>query len=121
MTIQVQPSPSGRIVVVRLIGDHDISTAPEVRRALHELPPTPLIVLDLAGTTFIDSTILGVFVAAWKRVSSRGGRITAINATGPVAKVLSITKLDDVLILPGTADGQIDAELQELVNPSEVS
>jgi anti-sigma B factor antagonist len=120
MPVEVQPSPSGRVVVVRLVGEHDISTAPEVRRALNAASSAPLVVLDLGPTTFLDSTILGVFVAAWKRVRVRGGRITAVNAHHQVAQVLSITKLDTMLVLSGTQDSPLDEELRALLGPTEV-
>lgn len=121
MTVEVRHSPTGQVVVVSLIGEHDISTAPEVRRALAEVTGVAVIVVDLGPTTFLDSTILGVLMSTLKQVRVRGGRLCAVNAAGPVAKVLRMTQLDTVLQLTSTDDSPLGLELRDLLRPTEIS
>ena len=113
MTIQVLASPSGRVAVLQLLGEHDVATAPEVRLALQR-SDAQLVALDLEGTTFLDSTVLGVVVSAWKRFRADGRQLVTVNARGPVAKVLVLTKLDEILTA-APRDPVLDAELLALL------
>jgi len=51
------------VAVVTLVGEHDLSTAPDVGRALRQ-PRSAGLVVDLSQTTFLDSSILGVLLTA---------------------------------------------------------
>ena len=113
MTIQVLTSPSGGVTVLQLLGEHDVATASEVRLALQR-SHAQLVALDLAGTTFLDSTVLGVVVSAWKRFRADGRQLVAVNARGQVAKVLVLTKLDEILAA-GPRDPALDTELLALL------
>jgi anti-sigma B factor antagonist len=59
-------SESGDAIVVALVGELDLYNAPAVREALLDAARrTPRrLVVDLSEVTFIDSTVLGVFVEA---------------------------------------------------------
>jgi anti-anti-sigma factor len=98
-------SPSGRVVVLTLQGDHDIGTAEELRQALIDSIGLGLTVVDLRGCTFIDSTVLGVIASAARRASSQSAELVLINATGIVAKALSITGMSHVLRWSHVQDG----------------
>jgi anti-anti-sigma factor len=99
VTLHLEHSPSGRVSVLRLEGEHDITTAHEIRRALVEVPDREdlLVVVDLAPCTFLDSTVIGILVAAGKRFASRGARLLVLNAAGIPAKALRVTGADKVL------------------------
>ena len=64
LSVTVRRSESGRVAVVTLVGEHDIATSRLVRRALLDTRGTAVTVLDLGQCTFVDSTILVVFVGA---------------------------------------------------------
>lgn len=75
--------PVGRI---RLVGEVDCAFAQDLARTLEAMlneAPLDRIVVDLRGATFIDSTILGVLVATWKR--ARRLRIRLVFVKGPPA------------------------------------
>ena len=55
----------------RISGEHDLSTAPELRARLHELGDTSAVIIDLDETTFVDSSILGVLVGGLRRARER--------------------------------------------------
>jgi anti-sigma B factor antagonist len=58
----------GDVLVVVVTGEHDIYTAPALRERLEEaLEAERGVVVDLAGTTFVDSSILGALLEARKQ------------------------------------------------------
>ena len=54
----------GEVTVVKLVGEHDLSTSPELSELMDGLDgrETPVVV-DLTGATFIDSTVLRAIFA----------------------------------------------------------
>ncbi len=61
--------------VVSLAGELDLYNAEDVRAALLECcaEEPSVLVVDLAGVTFIDSTALGVLIEARSRLADRDG------------------------------------------------
>jgi anti-anti-sigma factor len=98
MAVQITTSATGRVAVVALDGEQDLATAEELRRTLVELcSRVPLIVVDFQRTTFVDSTVIGVVVGAWKRAQRHGHQVVGINAVGSVSKALHLTGVDALL------------------------
>jgi anti-anti-sigma factor len=59
---------------VRVEGELDLSTADQLRRLLAEqVSDRRPVVLDLSGVVFMDSTGLGVIVAAMRQSEEKGG------------------------------------------------
>jgi anti-anti-sigma factor len=55
--------PVPRVVVVELMGEHDLETTPHLRDVLFSLVDVhDLVVLDLTSTEFIDSSVLLMIV-----------------------------------------------------------
>ena len=88
---------SGKAVLA-VSGSVDLTTAPALRTRLAELidDGNTCIVVDLAGTDFLDSTGLGALVAALKRLRMKNGEIRIVCTSGHVRKVFEITSLDRV-------------------------
>ncbi len=79
-------------------GELDLSTSPELRDALMALGTDhERIAIELRAVTFMDSTALGVIVAAMKRARERGGELALVGPNGSPRKVLSITALDQIV------------------------
>ena len=87
----VEHSPSRRTAVLVLVGEHDLSTTHDVRRALLQVDDAALLVLDFAACTFVDSSVLGVLVKAARQTYERGGSVIAVNATGLVERTLRVS------------------------------
>ena len=81
---------------VRVAGELDLATAPELRRTLWALPERGFteVILDLSEVTLIDSTALGVLVGLRKRLSA-GGKLSVAVASPPFARLLEVTGLTD--------------------------
>ncbi|MBW3668553.1 MAG: STAS domain-containing protein [Actinobacteria bacterium] len=83
-------------VLVRVAGEIDCYTAPELRQHLFGVVddrPIARLDLDMAAVDFIDSTGLGVLVAALQRVRTDGGELHLRNLQRGTAKVIELTGL----------------------------
>jgi anti-sigma B factor antagonist len=96
----VATEPIEGVVVIAIIGDLDISTAPRLREELIRVTAelkTPKIVLDLAGVDLLDSTGLGVIFEGIKRARLRQGDLALARAEAQVLRDLEITRVIEIL------------------------
>jgi anti-sigma B factor antagonist len=96
----------GDAIVVALTGELDISSAGRVEQALEraETRRPAVLVLDLSGLVFMDSTGLRIVMRADARARERGGRLTVVRGPEPVQRVFRITRLDERLTMADSAD-----------------
>ena len=67
------------IRVVALVGEHDVSNRQHVLAELERvIEPRVCVIVDLSDADFIDSSVLGVLVAAHKRAEWRSGTTFAV-------------------------------------------
>jgi anti-sigma B factor antagonist len=87
--------------VLRVVGEVDVYTSPALRDELYRLIDTgaPRVTLDLSGMEFIDSSGLGVFVGALKRVRERSSELELRGVQPSTRKVLEITGLVQVFTI----------------------
>jgi len=83
-------APSGRLTVV---------TAPQLRTAVAEriTAGDRIIIVDLSGTDFVDSSGLGALVSCLKSARQAGGDLRIVAPTEQVSMVLKMTNLDRIL------------------------
>lgn len=84
-----------------LRGELDISSAPVLEEALgraEEAGP-PVLLIDLRGLEFMDSTGLRTVVSADQRARDEGRRLCIVRGPEPVDRVFSVTRLDERLEL----------------------
>jgi anti-sigma B factor antagonist len=84
------------LAVVTISGEHDLSTAPNLRRRLDSLLDAGTdTVIDLSPATFIDSSILGVILDGRQRAADReiGFAVVHANGADAVGRVLEVTGL----------------------------
>src|ERR671931_1334111 len=101
--------------VISLTGEVDLYTAPELKEQLLELIANGArdVIVDFTGTTFIDSTTLGVLVGGVKRLRPKGGRLAIVCSDRNITKIFEITGLDRVFtIYPTRAEAleKLDSE-----------
>ena len=87
--------------VISVIGELDFSTAPRLREQILELLKgnTSNLVIDLSRMEFVDSSGLGVLVAAMKRIRERNGRLMLRSPSANTSKVLQVSGLDKLLLV----------------------
>jgi anti-sigma B factor antagonist len=84
---------------LRLTGELDLSTAPQLTTAIEDLAAAgeTRLLLDLTDLTFCDSTGMAVFVRGDNQAAADGGWLRLTGANGRVERVLRVTGLADVL------------------------
>jgi anti-anti-sigma factor len=84
--------------VVAVAGELDIATVPELAHELRKLEHCNVTV-DLASTTFIDSSGLRCIVDAHQRIEGVGKTLTVRGASPIVRRTFEITGLDQMLLV----------------------
>jgi anti-sigma B factor antagonist len=82
--------------VLTISGEHDLSTAPNLRRQLDALLDERVgTVVDLSPATFVDSSILGVILDGRRRAADAGVGFAVLHCDGTEAvdRVLEVTGL----------------------------
>jgi anti-sigma B factor antagonist len=97
----IETSRRGATDVVAVTGDVDIQTAPQLRECLDALVAAgcTAAVVDLAGVNFLDSSGLGVIIAAQRLLSEAGGELRLARPRPHVRKIFTITRLTEVVAL----------------------
>jgi anti-anti-sigma factor len=103
-TLEHDPIETGHLIAIT--GELDIAATPELSTVLLMAARSPgsLVVLDLAGVEFIDSTALGTLLKAGDEVESSGKRLRIVCAGGPVCRLLEMTNLTNRFQLCPTRD-----------------
>lgn len=94
LTIEIVPTLDR--VTLRLSGEIDMQTAPLFREAAlcATRQFSTALHLDMAEVAFMDSTGVGVLVEARRRIDLEGGRLTVVNPSRQVLRVLEVTGID---------------------------
>ena len=102
--LEIQHRVEDEVLIVAARGELDLYTAPDLRSLLLGAinDGRSAVVLDLCETTFLDSTALGVIIAAMKALRVRSGRLVLVNDRTSITKTLAITGLDHLLAVETT-------------------
>ena len=86
-------------VRLALTGELDISSAPRVEEELERLESASpgLLVLDLRGLVFMDSTGLRLIVSADARAREQGRRLAVVRGPEAVQRIFRVTRLEERL------------------------
>jgi anti-sigma B factor antagonist len=89
------------IPIVEVEGEVDLSTSPELKQVIYDIIESGrnTIVLDLSNVLFMDSTGLGILVAALKKARMQGGTVKLICSNPMILKTFRITGLDKVFLI----------------------
>ena len=99
VSLDVRRRDEGRHCVLEVHGEVDLATSPALREHLRVLleDAPPALVLDLDGVPFMDSTGLGVLVAAYKRATALGIPMSLARPRRIVSNALSLVRFDTVV------------------------
>ena len=98
MDLSVERHSGGDVPVVRVAGEVDVHSAPQLRdRLTAELESVPdAVVVDLTQVAFLDSTGLGALVAVRTAAGERGIALPVVCTSERILKLFTITGLDGV-------------------------
>src|SRR5262249_31708202 len=81
---------------VKVVGEVDIATAPQLAEALAQFA-TSTVRVDITGVTFLDSSGLHALYAAHRYISRNGGRMNICGELDPrIKRVIDMTELTEV-------------------------
>ncbi len=97
--------------VISLTGEVDLYTAPEFKQQLLDVigDGATQVIVDFSGTTFIDSTTLGVLVGGVKRLRGNEGHLSLVCSDRNITKIFEITGLDRVFTIYPSRDEAVAA------------
>jgi len=98
MTLAISVDDRRPPAVLAVGGDLDLNTAPELLQALTRLVDAGerVVVVDLAGVEFCDSSGLSVLVRVRNRLAGLGGSLALAAPTPIVQRVLEVSGLDEI-------------------------
>ncbi|MGA3524872.1 STAS domain-containing protein [Melissospora conviva] len=99
MTFTLSCTEQGGVAHLRLAGELDISSTPQLGEAISRLlgDGHHRLLVDLSDLTFCDSTGMSAFVRGDNEAAAAGGWLRLTGASGRVARLLRLSGLADVL------------------------
>ncbi|CAD5108363.1 STAS domain-containing protein [Zestomonas carbonaria] len=92
MAITAQPSTDGQELTIAIQGRFDFGAHQEFRDAYERVSIAPKrYVIDLEGTTYLDSSALGMLLLLRDHAGGDHARISLVNCNPDVRKILSIS------------------------------
>jgi anti-sigma B factor antagonist len=92
----------GEVAAVVAGGEIDLYGAPELSDALSSVARERRVLIDLTAVSFLDSTALGVVVAAVRELGENGSAARVVLPKGSARRIFELTTLDQVLPLEET-------------------
>ena len=109
---------SAGLPVVVAPGEIDVRNSGQLRSALLRAQAlNPVVVVDLSGTEFCDSSGLSVLVRALRRTQADGGEVRLVVSTPAVLRILSVTGIGSIFSLFGSLQEALAAPPPELAAP----
>ncbi len=102
--MEVTSEVVNRAAVVHPVGEVDINTSVKLRQELKaSLKRQPaLLVVDLGGVGYMDSSGLATLIEAFKELKKHDGRLVLAAPTPPVRQVLKFAHLESVFQITET-------------------
>lgn len=101
MEFAVEHQVDNDVAIVRVTGEIDVFSSPQLREMLLEVIENGNLhlVIDLADVSFLDSTGLGVLVGIFHRLRARNGSMAFVGANERVRRVFHVTQLTKIFVL----------------------
>ena len=97
MAITSLPSPDGQELTIVIQGRFDFGAHQEFRDAYERVSLTPKrYVVDLKGTTYLDSSALGMLLLLRDHAGGDQAQIRLLNCNPDVRKILAISNFEQL-------------------------
>ena len=103
---RVEVRTDGRAAIITVSGELDLASAPSLASEIEQASrsDSALLVLDLRGLEFMDSTGLSVIIKAHQRLSEQGRDLCLIRGPQQVQRLLDLTGVAERLQLVNTPE-----------------
>ncbi len=104
--LQIHVTHQVKGVRIALVGELDIATAPQFRERLADLiasKPNRTIAIDMASTSYVDSTGLSILITAHKRLEHAGGNLFIENPPAGVVRLFEVSGLLSIFSIASAA------------------
>ena len=101
----------GGRAVLRVAGEVDVYTAPQVREQIRDLAAkgTVHLIADLSQVEFIDSSGLGALIGGLRRVREDNGALVLVIPTRRILRVFQLTGLTKAFAIYDNLDDALSA------------
>lgn len=108
----VDTHTGGHAATLTVSGELDLLASPVLERALAPLldSDVELIIIDLRGLEFMDSTGLHVLIQAHQRMHDAGRRLALVRARKPVQRLFDLTGLTDGLTIVDSPEDALEVD-----------
>ena len=98
MPVKIDVDAAGEETLLRVEGDVDLYSSPELRKAVLKAVPKAVsaVGVDLAGVTYIDSSGVATLVEGLRSAKEHGKVFVLVAPSTSVMKVLELARLDSV-------------------------
>lgn len=104
----VTTSESGGATVITSVGDFDLGNLAPFRDAVQAATSAGrAIVLEMSGTTFVDSTVLGVITAGHMQCARNGRWLRIAAPRSNLRRVLQLMALDTIIGIYPTVEAAL--------------
>jgi len=111
MPLDLQVIEYGEVQLLRITGEVDLATAPALRSSIREIidsHPAGLVI-DLGDVPFLDSTGLGVLVAAYKQAIAAEVALCLVRPQRIVANAMALMRISTVIPVHDTVEAGVVA------------
>lgn len=95
-TFRVESSSDGDALILKLAGEIDLHSSPELRLTISDAvnQAKPRLIVDLSNVPYMDSSGVGTLVEAKRMVERNKAQMILVNPQPRVLSVFEITHLD---------------------------
>jgi anti-sigma B factor antagonist len=88
--------PGDGVIILRLLGEHDLASAPSIRESVEQLAREDVgVVVDVSETEFLDVAVIRALLDGDVALRERGRRLVVHNGTPcPVSRILELVAVD---------------------------
>ena len=96
LTIDEEKSPSG--ILIRVVGEVDLYSSPELRKAILKAIPSAEggLAIDMEGVAYIDSSGVATLVEGLRSAREHGTGFAIVSPSAAVMQVLELARLDSI-------------------------
>jgi len=98
MALQIDTREADGERLIKVEGEVDLNTSPELRTAILKATPKGKgsVAVDLSGVPYMDSSGVATLVEGLKTVGKQGAAFVLVAPSAAVMKVLQLSRLDSV-------------------------